>query len=115
MKTIPPELPSNMAEIGGDRSNLAEIGGDRSNLAEIGGDLSNLAEIGGDRGGGGRAGAEGALETALEVAITRTRLLEMRTMPERGGYTPLLAAIEYAPLRVRQGSEWPSECPPIAL
>ena len=105
MKTIPPELPSNMAEIGGDRSNLAEIGGDRS----------NLAEIGGDRGGGGSAGAEGALEAAPEVAITRTRLLEMRTMPERGGYTPLLAAIEYAPLRVRQGSEWPSECPPIAL
>ena len=82
VKTIPPDLPSNMAEIGGDRSNLDEIGG--------------------DRGGGGSAGAEGALETAPEVAITRTRLLEMRTMPERGGYTPLLAAIEYAPSRFRR-------------
>jgi len=92
VKTIPPDLPSNMAEIGGDRSNLDEIGGDRS----------NLADIGGDRGGGGSAGAEGALETAPEVAITRTRLLEMRTMPERGGYTPLLAAIEYAPSRFRR-------------
>jgi len=102
VKTIPPDLPSNMAEIGGDRSNMAEIGGDRSNPDEIGGDRSNLAEVGGDRGGGGSAGAEGALETAPEVAITRTRLLEMRTMPERGGYTPLLAAIEYAPLRFRR-------------
>ena len=81
VKTIPPELPSNMAELGGDR------GGDRD----------------------GSVMSEGALDTAPEVAITRTRLLEMRTLPERGGYTPLLAAIEYVQSRFRrfrQGSEF---------
>ena len=77
VKTIPPELPSNMAELGGDRD--------------------------------GSVMSEGALDTAPEVAITRTRLLEMRTLPERGGYTPLLAAIEYVQSRFRrfrQGSEF---------